>query len=152
MAAHPLLLETNPVAASTSKKDRYKPMQPKFASIKANARNITAAPTPPPMPIIKVESSASTSNPYTSAAASQSPGPGTPVDIPIHGPRERATRSFRFIQKGKYTQLGQQMRQEAQLEELKKRIADTARKAGLDSEFENLEKTIRVRFFFEIRA
>jgi U4/U6 small nuclear ribonucleoprotein PRP3 len=33
MAAHPLLLETTPVAAQ-SKKDRYKPMQPKFASIK----------------------------------------------------------------------------------------------------------------------
>ena len=34
MAAHPLLLETTP-AAPQSKKDRYKPMQPKFASIKA---------------------------------------------------------------------------------------------------------------------
>lgn len=33
MAAHPLLLETT-LAAPQSKKDRYKPMQPKFASIK----------------------------------------------------------------------------------------------------------------------
>jgi U4/U6 small nuclear ribonucleoprotein PRP3 len=33
MAAHPLLLDTTP-AAPQSKKDRYKPMQPKFASIK----------------------------------------------------------------------------------------------------------------------
>lgn len=33
MAAHPLLLD-NTVPAPQSKKDRYKPMQPKFASIK----------------------------------------------------------------------------------------------------------------------
>lgn len=33
MAAHPLLLDTTPVAPQ-SKKDKYKPMQPKFASIK----------------------------------------------------------------------------------------------------------------------
>ncbi len=35
MAAHPLLLDTTP-AAPQSKKDRYKPMQPKFASIKVS--------------------------------------------------------------------------------------------------------------------
>ena len=35
MAAHPLLLDNTP-AAPQSKKDRYKPMQPKFASIKVN--------------------------------------------------------------------------------------------------------------------
>ncbi len=33
MAAHPLLLD-NTIPAPQSKKDRYKPMQPKFASIK----------------------------------------------------------------------------------------------------------------------
>jgi len=33
MAAHPLLLDTTPTLPQ-SKKDRYKPMQPKFASIK----------------------------------------------------------------------------------------------------------------------
>lgn len=33
MAAHPLLLDQTP-AVPQSKKDRYKPMQPKFASIK----------------------------------------------------------------------------------------------------------------------
>jgi U4/U6 small nuclear ribonucleoprotein PRP3 len=36
------------------------------------------------------------------------------------------------------------MRQEAQLEALKQRIAESARKAGLDSEFETLEKNIKV--------
>lgn len=37
MAAHPLLLDNAPAAAPQSKKDRYKPMQPKFASIKVYA-------------------------------------------------------------------------------------------------------------------
>ena len=35
MAAHPLLLDTAP-AQPQSKKDKYKPMQPKFASIKVS--------------------------------------------------------------------------------------------------------------------
>lgn len=77
-------------------------------------------------------------NPYESAAASAS-GEG------FEGaPRERTGRNFRFNPKGKYVQLGNQMRQESQLEALKQRIAESARKAGLDSEFETLEKNIRV--------
>lgn len=41
-------------------------------------------------------------------------------------------------------QIGNQIRQEAQLEQLKQRIAESAKKAGLDTEFETLEKNIRV--------
>ena len=44
-------------------------------------------------------------------------------------------------------QIGNQIRQEAQLEQLKQRIAESAKKAGLDSEFETLEKNIRVGIF-----
>ncbi|OCH85070.1 PRP3-domain-containing protein [Obba rivulosa] len=134
MAAHPLLLD-NTVPAPQSKKDRYKPMQPKFASIKANVRNV---PTPPPAPtpIVPIESK---SNPYASAAATV-----TPTEGGFEGaPRERVGRSFRFNPKGKYVQIANQVRQEAQLEQLKQRIAESARKAGLDSEFETLEKNIR---------
>lgn len=154
MAAHPLLLDNTP-AVPQSKKDRYKPMQPKFASIKvrgfysllriqfplthpnglqANARN---APTPPPAPTptIPTESKA---NPYasSSSAAAESGFEGAP--------RERVGRSFRFNPKGKYVQIGNQIRQEVQLEQLKQRIAESAKKAGLDTEFETLEKNIRV--------
>ncbi|KAJ3547230.1 hypothetical protein NM688_g5425 [Phlebia brevispora] len=131
MAAHPLLLDSTPVFQQ-SKKDRYKPMQPKFASIKANARN---APTPPPAPTptIPIESKA---NPYASGSA-------TPDSGFEGAPKERVGRQFRFNPKGKYVQLGNQIRQEAQLEQLKQRIAESARKAGLDSEFETLEKNIR---------
>ncbi|KAI0937628.1 hypothetical protein AcW1_010252 [Taiwanofungus camphoratus] len=132
MAAHPLLLD-NTAPAPQSKKDRYKPMQPKFASIKANVRNV---PTPPPapVPVVPVESKA---NPYASGAAAA-------PDSGFEGaPRERVGRNFRFNPKGKYVQIANQVRQEAQLEQLKQRIAESARKAGLDTEFETLEKNIR---------
>ena len=108
-------------------------MQPKFASIKANVRN---APTPPPAatPVVPVETAA---NPYASGAA-------TPDSGFEGAPKERVGRHFRFNPKGKYVQLGNQIRQEAQLEQLKQRIAESAKKAGLDTEFETLEKNIRV--------
>ena len=135
MAAHPLLLDNTP-SLPQSKKDRYKPMQPKFASIKANVRN---APTPPPAPTTAapIETNA---NPYASAASA-------PTDGGFEGaPKERVGRQFRFNPKGKYVQIANQVRQEAQLEQLKQRIAESAKKAGLDSEFETLEKNIRVSF------
>ncbi|KAG6877207.1 hypothetical protein C0993_009399 [Termitomyces sp. T159_Od127] len=128
MAAHPLLLETTP-SQPQSKKDKYKPMQPKFASIKANTRN---APTPPPAPtpVITPESL----NPYAVAAAKDmADGAAT---------KERMGRSFKFNPKGKYVALGNQVRRENQLEALKQRIAESARKAGLDSDM-GIEKTIK---------
>ena len=60
-------------------------------------------------------------------------------------------RGFKFNQKGKYVQIASQMRQEAQLEQLKQRIAESARKAGLDSEFETAEKNVRVRLCMAFR-
>ena len=79
-------------------------------------------------------------NPYASGAA--------PPDSGFEGaPKERSGRHFRFNPKGKYVQIANQMRQEAQLEQLKQRIAESAKKAGLDSEFETLEKNIRVSAF-----
>ncbi|KAI0746543.1 pre-mRNA processing factor 3-domain-containing protein [Daedaleopsis nitida] len=132
MAAHPILLDDTPTLPQ-SKKDRYKPMQPKFASIKANTRNV-ATPPPAPTPIVPIEIQA---NPYASAATA-------PGESGFDGaPKERVGRQFRFNPKGKYVQIANQVRQEAQLEQLKQRIAESAKKAGLDSEFETLEKNIR---------
>ncbi|KAF5389441.1 hypothetical protein D9757_004395 [Collybiopsis confluens] len=128
MTAHPLLLDTTP-AAPQSKKDRYKPMQPKFASIKANARN-APAPTPPPAPTPIPESA----NPYAS---------GSSKDTGFEGaPKERSGRNFRFNPKGKYVALGNQMRQDQKLEALKQRIAESARKAGLDGDM-GIERNIK---------
>ncbi|KAJ7484676.1 pre-mRNA processing factor 3-domain-containing protein [Mycena latifolia] len=129
MAAHPLLLDTTP-AAPQSKKDRYKPMQPKFASIKANTRNI---PTPPPAPVPVVVESA---NPYASSSNSKDTG------LFDGAPKDRSNRNFRFNPKGKYVALGNQMRQENQLEALKQRIAESARKAGLDGDM-GIERGIK---------
>ncbi|KAG7090817.1 hypothetical protein E1B28_009901 [Marasmius oreades] len=130
MTAHPLLLDqTTP--APQSKKDRYKPMQPKFASIKANTRN-APTPTPPPPPVAVVESS----NPYSFE-------PSSSKDTGFLGaPRERAGRGFRFNPKGKYAAMGNEMRREQQLEALKQRIAESARKAGLDGDM-GIERGIK---------
>lgn len=134
MTAHPLLLDTS-IPAPQSKKDRYKPMQPKFASIRANTRNAPSpSPAPTPTPSTPKE------NPYAAAAAA--------TDTGFEGaPRERVGRSMKFNPKGKYVAVANQMRQDAQLEALKQRIAESARKAGLDTEFDTLEKNIRVRWF-----
>ncbi|KAF9564547.1 PRP3-domain-containing protein [Agrocybe pediades] len=125
MAAHPLLLDTTPVLAQ-SKKDRYKPMQPKFASIKANARN-----QPSPSPVASIVPSVVPSpaaNPYSVASGSKDAGAFEGA------PRERAGKKFHFNPKGKYVAQGDRMRQEIQLEALKQKIAESARKAGLDGD------------------
>ncbi|KAI5888785.1 PRP3-domain-containing protein [Schizophyllum commune H4-8] len=128
MAAHPLLLDQTPTVPQ-SKKDRYKPMQPKFASIKANARNI-ATPTPPPASVTPTP--VAVANPYAAAAASASSAISK-SDF-TGAPRERTGRQLRFNPKGKFVAQGNQLRQEAKLEELKQKIADSARKAGLDGD------------------
>jgi U4/U6 small nuclear ribonucleoprotein PRP3 len=112
-------------------------MLPKFASIKANVRNQPSpspAPTHTPTPTIERSGSAG-ANPYASGGAAAG-GDGT-FEGATPAVKERIGRTFRFNQKGKYVALGNQIRQEAQLEVLKK-------KAGLDSEFETLERNIRV--------
>ena len=112
-------------------------MQPKFASIKANTRN-QPTPTPTPMPV-PTPSPAVGANPYTASSANAGPS--------FEGaPRERSGRKFHFIQKGKYVAQGNLMRQEHQLQALKQRIADSARKAGLDGDM-GIERTIKVTFF-----
>lgn len=114
--------------------------------LQANVRN---APTPPPAPTpaVPIESKA---NPY---AAGSSAAPDSGFE---GAPKERVGRSFRFNPKGKYVHIANELRREAQLEQLKQRIAESAKKAGLDSEFETLEKNIRVsgreRFRLRIRC
>jgi U4/U6 small nuclear ribonucleoprotein PRP3 len=111
-------------------------MQPKFASIKANVRN---APTPPPAPTPVAASTPSPAlaNPYASSGL---PKDGTGFE---GAPKDRHGRNFRFNPKGKYVAMANQLRQEQQLEALKQRIAESARKAGLDSDM-GIEKNIKV--------
>ena len=97
---------------------------------KANARN---APTPPPPP--PPAATPDTSNPYAAGAVKDTGFEGAP--------KERTGRSFRFNPKGKYVALGNQMRHDVQLEALKQRIAESARKAGLDGDM-GVEKGLKV--------
>ncbi|KAH6900948.1 small nuclear ribonucleoprotein hPrp3 [Coprinopsis sp. MPI-PUGE-AT-0042] len=149
MAAHPLLLSASTPVLNQSKKDRYKPMVPKFASIKANVRN---APTPTPSTPAPVIHTPPVLNPYSAVAAgldgaSSTPPPGssgtgTPAPSTVNAggpsfdaappPSQRIGRSFRFNPKGKYVAMGNQMRKDIQLEELKQRIAESAKKAGME--------------------
>jgi U4/U6 small nuclear ribonucleoprotein PRP3 len=55
--------------------------------------------------------------------------------------RRKAT--LHFNAKGKYIQQAEEQRKEAKMEELRQRIAEQSRKAGLDSEFDVLERNIK---------
>ncbi|KAG8824056.1 hypothetical protein FRC17_009185, partial [Serendipita sp. 399] len=129
MKAHPLLLETASAVAkpAQSKKDRFKPMAPKFASTKANARISTATTVSSLAPV--------KANPYTTRA--------TPHEGFEGAPKERVGRALQFGAKGKYIAKGNQMRNQAQIEALKQRVAASAQKAGLESSFDVVERSFR---------
>lgn len=76
-------------------------------------------------------------NPYASSSNSKDTG------LFEGAPKDRSNRNFRFNPKGKYVALGNQMRQDNQLEALKQRIAESARKAGLDGDM-GIERGIKV--------
>jgi U4/U6 small nuclear ribonucleoprotein PRP3 len=131
---HPLLMDMSVPAVPQSKKDRYKPMQPKFASTKANVR-IAQAPAPPPKPRDLEVAQAPTLE-----EARKDPHFDRRLGVETLVPRvKKRGRQLRFNQKGKFTKLGDQMRQEAKMEALKQRIMETARKAGLEDEMESAE-------------
>ena len=89
---------------------------------------------------------APSSNPYLSAT---SVDPDLPPDVQaaqsemeaLATRRRKATLHFNV--KGKYIQQAEEIRKEAKFEELKQRIAEQSRKAGLDSEFDVLERNIK---------
>lgn len=130
MAAHPLLLDSTPVVPQ-SNRDRYKPMQPKFASIKviysslpfhvaplthaskistlqANARLSTSSPAPVTI-AAKPSITAAGANPYSAAAAAGPEGTG---GFEGAAPKEKVGRGFKFNQRGKYIQMGDQLRKD----------------------------------------
>ena len=99
---HPILAELNaPLLSSSSRNDD------------------TQRPPRRPYKPSTQRSDAPRANPYLEAA--HAPGTG----------HERQPRQLIFNQKGKYIAQANALRQQAKLEEMKKRIADQARKAGL---------------------
>lgn len=138
MAAHPLLMDNSAPVAQT-KKERYRPMVPKFSTTKANAR------LPPPPPKI--------------APPPVAPEPDL-IDTPFYDPRLAygsagqtgkshmgkgvARTTLKFNQKGKFVKIGEAIRAEAKMEDLKRRILESAKKAGLESELEDQAKAVKV--------
>ncbi|WVQ94518.1 hypothetical protein IAU59_001597 [Kwoniella sp. CBS 9459] len=113
--------------------NRYKTMAPKFTSVRANA-NIASSAAPsrgsPAAPVL---------NPY---ASTSNVGSGSPA------PEEeriatRRSKKLHFSKAGKYVAQGDQLRNEQKMEALRQRIAEASRKAGLDSEFDTLEKSLK---------
>lgn len=120
-------------------RDRYKPMAPKFSSVKANINHTQAsvhASRQAPASSIVV-------NPYSTAPAAAnnaSAGDGAEGE----GPNPRRSRKLNFSAQGKYVKQGDALRNEAKMDALRQRIAEASRKAGLDSEFDTLERSLKV--------
>lgn len=119
MKAHPLLLDTpasgggaaggGGQSKAVSKRDRFKPMAPKFASTRANARiSAAAGGGGSDMSVEPVKA-----NPYTSAVrAGVGVGAGAgSIGGGFEGvPKERVGGKMQFNTKGKYIAQGNQMR------------------------------------------
>ncbi len=125
---------------SKSNSSALKPMAPIFSTVRANAqpettkkRGPAARPAEPAAPLAP--------NPYLKIAAEaieeQAQGSGS-------APRNRSThKSFQFHRPGKLVERADEMRREAKLEEMKKRIAENAKRAGLDGSGE--ERVLKKR-------
>lgn len=146
IALHPLLMASQQTQGKEEKnekrreRDRYKPMAPKFSTVKANAA-VAAEAAPPPVAIAPTPSL----NPY---AASSSSGAG-PAGGRI---QSRKPKQFQFSQPGRYVRQGDALRNEEKMEALRQRIAEASRKAGLDSEFDTLERSLKVRRVLSVRV
>lgn len=117
-------------------RDRYKPMAPKFSSVKANINHAQAsAPAGRPAP-----TSAVVVNPYSAAPAATAAADNAEGE----GANTRRSRKLNFSAQGKYVKLGDALRNEAKMDALRQRIAEASRKAGLDSEFDTLERSLKV--------
>ncbi|KAK9452748.1 pre-mRNA processing factor 3-domain-containing protein [Dipodascopsis uninucleata] len=58
-------------------------------------------------------------------------------------PRERNRRTLEFNEKGKYIDQANALRKEAKLEELKKRIQESSKKAGFEDEFDSADRALK---------
>lgn len=143
--AHPLLTGA-PAAGSSSStngaarnkgRNKFAPMAPKFSSVAANARLASSQPA----------ASTSTSKLLSAPTVNPYAAPATPSDDPSLAAEasssSRPSRALKFNQKGKFIARGEELRKEIKMEELRKRIADAARKAGLEGEFDVLERNVK---------
>ncbi|BGP48773.1 U4/U5/U6 small nuclear ribonucleoprotein prp3 [Rhodotorula kratochvilovae] len=142
MAAHPLLMDNSALSVATSKKDRYKPMAPKFSTTKANAR-MPAAPARPATPVAST-SDASAEALKESDFFDERLGYGSAGVVgKSHMGKGRQRSTFAFKQHGAFIKKGEALRAEARMEDLKRRILESSQKAGLQSDLEDTAKKVR---------
>ncbi|GAA97375.1 uncharacterized protein L969DRAFT_17286 [Mixia osmundae IAM 14324] len=134
---HPLLAKSSVTVADAKRnnKDKYKPMAPKFSTTRANAR--IAQPVRQP---IERQLELSNASVPSFEEARKNPYFDKRLGVESLVPKERKARPLRFNPKGKFAALADQLRAEARMEELKARILESARKAGLEDEIELTEK------------
>ncbi|KAJ9118211.1 hypothetical protein QFC22_004117 [Naganishia vaughanmartiniae] len=131
---------------------KYAPMVPKFTSVKANARfagtvGAGAAEETGITSVPRIVQQAPSLNPYLSVSPAPNEATADSAPIPYGetaaAAARRARPTLKFIQKGKYINRAEQLRKDQKLEELRQRIAENARKVGLESEFDILERNVR---------
>lgn len=143
MAAHPLLMEFGaPAAPATTKKDRYKPMAPKFSTAKANAR-LPAAPSRPSTPSTSTSNAEAESLKETEFFDARLGYGSAGVASKSHMGKGPARQTFQFKQAGTFVKKGEALRAEARMEDLKRRILESSQKAGLQSDLEETAKKVR---------
>ncbi|GAA6058914.1 hypothetical protein JCM10212_002866 [Sporobolomyces blumeae] len=142
MAAHPLLMDTGSSAGSQNSKDRYKPMAPKFSTVKANSRLPTRSSTPsgPSGSSLDAGADSLKETPFFDTRLSHT---GAGVSGKVHMGRGHARNGFTFKQPGTYVKQGEALRAEARMEDLKRRIIESSMKAGLQSDLEETAKKVR---------
>jgi U4/U6 small nuclear ribonucleoprotein PRP3 len=125
---HPALMGDSGQDARTSKGRQA--MQPKFATTMANRRTESPIPasTKPKRQLDLTGPSLeeAKSNPYFDSSLGNKSASVKP----------RQSRQLLFNQKGKYIQQAAALRRQAQLEAMKKRIAERARQAGIDEDLD----------------
>ncbi|KAK9368765.1 pre-mRNA processing factor 3-domain-containing protein [Lipomyces kononenkoae] len=121
VGVHPALLnDAQPTPSSTNRRQL---MNPKFATTVANAKKQEPKKHLEIITKLPEDETDPTKNPYFDP------------DLEIR-PKERHRRSLEFNAKGKYIELANELRTQARLEELKKRIQESSKKAGLDEELD----------------
>ncbi|GJN91026.1 hypothetical protein Rhopal_004040-T1 [Rhodotorula paludigena] len=142
MAAHPLLMDTGSAPAATSKKDRYKPMAPKFSTTKANARMPTA-PARPATPVASTSDVGPDSLKESEFFDARLGYGSVGVTGKTHMGKGKQRTTFAFKPAGTFVRKGEALRAEARMEDLKRRILESSQKAGIQSDLEETAKKVR---------
>lgn len=128
---HPALLGDSGQDAQSGRNRHAMP--PKFATTMANRRTESPLPATKQLDLSGPSIEEMKSNPYFDTSLGTKSGFSKP----------RHSRQLIFNEKGKYMQQGAALRRQAQLEAMKKRIAERARQAGIDEDLD-IEKAFLV--------